>query len=198
MGVDSTLLNVKWSSYQLQRPLYHFQPRGQGHAEVCGRNQWAGDNKYFDRCFFTIMMSSCENVIRVSTYDIHFEFQRWHWKWEKSFELLPNENFLQFRVANPGSSSSSDSSLKLRFLFAQSLDISCKTGRRIFPPFLSSVSALKFMILSNNFPFSLPGQAGFFNHLSFTISSYKMESQTLLEDVFQVGTNWSAGHYLQC
>ena len=37
----------------------------------------------FWQVFFTIMMSSCENVIRVSTYDIHFEFQRWHWKWEK-------------------------------------------------------------------------------------------------------------------
>ena len=115
--------------------------------------------------FFTIMMSSCENVIRVF-YDIYFEFQRWHWKWEKSFELLPNENFPQFRVANPGSSSSSDSSLKLRFLFAQSLDISCKTGRRIFfCPLLLPVNLWSCQII---FLFSLPGQINgfsFFNHL---------------------------------
>ena len=151
-------------------------------------------NEQVTTSILTIVMFSCEDVISVF-YDIYFEFQRWKWE-KKSFGLFPNENFLQFRVANPGSSSSSDSSLKLRFLFAQSLDISCKTGRRFFfCPLLLPVNLWSCQII---FLFSLPGQAGFFNHLSFTISSYKMESQTLLEDVFQVGTNWSAGHYLQC
>ena len=161
---------VKWSSYQLQRPLYHFQPRGQGHAEVCGRNQWAGDNKYFDRCFFTIIYH-----YDVLLWKCHSRIDIWYTFWipkmtlkmgKKSFELLPNENFPQFRVANPGSSSSSDSSLKLRFLFAQSLDISCKTGRRIFfCPLLLPVNLWSCQII---FLFSLPGQINgfsFFNHL---------------------------------
>ena len=191
MGVDSTLLNVKWSSHQLQRPLYHFQPRGQGHAEVCGRNQWAGDKQYFDHCGVLLWKSHSR------IFDIHCEFQRWHWKWEQSFEPLPNENFPQFRVAIPGSSSSSDSSLKLRFLFAQSLDISVKTGRRIFPPFLSSVSSLKIMILSNNFPLD---QWIFFFSIPYhwQYQAVRWEVKLSLKISFQVGTNWSAGHYLQC
>ena len=156
-------------------------------------------NEQVTNNILTIVMSSCENVIRVSkNYDIYILIYNDDSENGKtSFEVLPNKNISQFRVAIPGSSSSSDSSLKLRFLFAQSLDISCKTGRRIFPPFLSSVSSLKLMILSNNFPLD---QWIFFFSIPYhwQYQAVRWEVKLSLKISFQVGTNWSAGHYLQC
>lgn len=120
-------------------------------------------NEQVTNNILTIVRSSCENVIRVSkNYDIYILIHNDDSENGKtSFEVLPNKNISQFRVAIPGSSSSSDSSLKLRFLFAQSLDISWKTGRTIFfCPLLLPWNLWSWQII---FLFSLPGQINGFS-----------------------------------
>ena len=120
-------------------------------------------NEQVTNNILTIVRSSCENVIRVSkNYDIYILIHNDDSENGKtSFEVLPNKNISQFRVAIPGSSSSSDSSLKLRFLFAQSLDISWKTGRTIFfCPLLLPWNLWSCQII---FLFSLPRQINGFS-----------------------------------
>ena len=148
-------------------------------------------NEQVTNNILTIVVSSCEKVIRVSLIYI-----------VNSNDDIENGNKVlnrcQMKISRSFESPSQDHLLHLILLW--------NWGSCLLKVLISAVKreggfyllfSLKLMILSNNFPLD---QWIFFFSIPYhwQYQAVRWEVKLSLKISFQVGTNWSAGHYLQC